>query len=87
VPHIRRLGWADEQPISGVPRPLHRRRAGPIFEDGVTGTLVTEQLDARHVRGKFLLRLAGYLRRHPENIGRTLAGLDRYATGAAQDTH
>lgn len=34
-----------------------------IFGDGVTGTSVTEQLDARHVRGKFLLRLAGYLRR------------------------
>lgn len=58
-----------------------------IFGDCVTGTSVTEQLDARHVRGKFLLRLAGYLRRRLENIDRTLAGLDRYATGAAQDTH
>jgi hypothetical protein len=49
---------------------------------GVPGTLVTEQWDARHVRGKFLLRLAGYLGRHPENIDRTLARLDSYVTGA-----
>ena len=53
-----------------------------IFEDGVPGTLVTEQWDARHVRGRFLLRLAGYLRRHPENIDRTLARLDTFVTGA-----
>jgi hypothetical protein len=49
---------------------------------GVPGTLVTEQWDARRVRGKFLLRLAGYLGRHPENIDRTLARLDSYVTGA-----
>ena len=53
-----------------------------IFEDGVPGTLVTEHWDARHVRGKFLLRVAGYPRRHPENIDRTLARLDRHVTGA-----
>jgi hypothetical protein len=49
---------------------------------GVPGTLVTEQWDARRVRGKFLLRLAGYLGRHPENIDRTLARLDSHVTGA-----
>ena len=49
---------------------------------GVPGTLVTEQWDARHVRGKFLLRLAGYLGRHPENIDKTLARLDSHVTGA-----
>lgn len=49
---------------------------------GVTGTLVTEQWDARQVRGKFLLRLAGYLDRHPANIDRTLTRLDSYVTGA-----
>ncbi|MBT2552306.1 SRPBCC family protein [Arthrobacter sp. ISL-5] len=49
---------------------------------GVSGTLVTEQWDARQVRGKVLLRLAGYLRRHPANIERTLARLDAYVTGS-----
>jgi hypothetical protein len=49
---------------------------------GVPGTLVTEQWDARHVRGRALLRLAGYLGRHPANIDRTLARLDTYVTGA-----
>jgi hypothetical protein len=53
-----------------------------IFVNGVPGTLATEQSDARPVRGKFLLRPAGYLRRHPENIDMTLAGPDRYVTGA-----
>lgn len=49
---------------------------------GVPGTLVTEQWDARQVRGKLFLRLAGYLRRHPANIDRTLARLDAYVTGS-----
>lgn len=49
---------------------------------GVSGTLVTEQWDARQVRGKVFLRLAGYLRRHPANIERTLARLDAYVTGS-----
>lgn len=49
---------------------------------GVPGTLVTEQWDARQVRGKVFLRLAGYLRRHPANIDRTLARLDAYVTGS-----
>ena len=53
-----------------------------VDSSGVPGTLVTEQWDARHVRGRFLLRLAGYLRRHPENIDRTLARLDTFVTGA-----
>lgn len=50
---------------------------------GRPGTLVTEQWDARDVRGKSLLRLAGYLRRHPANLEKTLAKLDDYLAGAA----
>lgn len=46
--------------------------------DGTPGTLVTEQWDARQVRGRILLRLAGYLRRHPANLEQTLAKLDAY---------
>lgn len=58
----------------------------PATESGVPGTLVTEQWDARAVRGRFLLRLAGYLRRHPANLEQTLARLDRYlAERPAQD--
>ncbi len=49
--------------------------------DGKPGTLVTEQWDARAVRGKFLLRLAGYLRRHPASMELTLRRLDQYVTG------
>ncbi|WP_426998383.1 polyketide cyclase / dehydrase and lipid transport [Pseudarthrobacter sp. N5] len=48
---------------------------------GTPGTLVTEQWDARQVRGKFFLRLAGYLRRHPASIEKTLAKLDWHLTG------
>ncbi|MEW9873498.1 SRPBCC family protein [Arthrobacter sp. HS15c] len=51
--------------------------------DGTTGTRVTEQWDARAVRGKVFLRLAGYLRRHPTSIDKTLTRLDQYVTGAA----
>ena len=47
-------------------------------ESGRAGTLVTEQWDARRVRGRILLRLAGYLRRHPANLARTLSNLDAY---------
>lgn len=47
-------------------------------ESGQAGTLVTEQWDARSVRGRFVLRLAGYLRRHPANLERTLSNLDAY---------
>lgn len=51
----------------------------PSTDDaGRSGTLVTEQWDARLVRGKFLLRLAGYLRRHPATLEQTLAKLDAY---------
>ncbi|MET1020649.1 MAG: polyketide cyclase / dehydrase and lipid transport [Arthrobacter sp.] len=50
---------------------------------GNPGTLVTEQWDATHVRARILLRLAGYLRRHPANIERTLAKLDAYMNTAA----
>ncbi|MEO8282982.1 MAG: SRPBCC family protein [Pseudarthrobacter sp.] len=51
--------------------------------DGTAGTRVTEQWDARAVRGKFLLRLAGYLRRHPASIEKTLLRLEQHVTGAA----
>lgn len=47
---------------------------------GTPGTLVTEQWDARHVRGKVFLRLAGYLRRHPANLEKTLAKLAAFLT-------
>jgi hypothetical protein len=49
---------------------------------GRPGTLVTEQWDARQVRGKSLLRLAGYLRRHPANLEKTLAKLEDHLAGA-----
>ncbi|ABK02236.1 conserved hypothetical protein [Arthrobacter sp. FB24] len=52
---------------------------------GVPGTLVTEQWDARQVRGKFFLRLAGYLRRHPANLDATLAKLDQYVAASGHD--
>lgn len=48
---------------------------------GTAGTRVTEQWDARTVRGRVLLRLAGYLRRHPASIDRTLARLDGHVAG------
>jgi hypothetical protein len=51
---------------------------------GSAGTLVTEQWDARQVRGKIFLRLAGYLRRHPANLEATLAKLDGYVSGAGR---
>jgi hypothetical protein len=52
---------------------------------GTPGTLVTEQWDARNVRGKLFLRLAGYLRRHPANLEATLAKLDHYVAGSGHD--
>ncbi|WP_255770889.1 polyketide cyclase / dehydrase and lipid transport [Pseudarthrobacter sulfonivorans] len=54
-----------------------------VDADGRAGTLVTEQWDARAVRGKFFLRLAGYLRRHPASIEKTLLRLDQYAAGTS----
>jgi hypothetical protein len=51
---------------------------------GTAGTRVTEQWDARQVRGKIFLRLAGYLRRHPANLEATLAKLDGYLSGAGR---
>jgi hypothetical protein len=50
---------------------------------GNAGTRVTEQWDARAVRGKFFLRLAGYLRRHPASIEKTLLRLEQHLTGTA----
>jgi hypothetical protein len=52
---------------------------------GTPGTLVTEQWDARVVRGKSFLRLAGYLRRHPANLEATLAKLEQYVAGSGHD--
>ena len=40
--------------------------------------MVTEQWDTSQVRGKFFLRLAGYLRRHPANLEKTLAKLEAH---------
>ncbi|GAC1488703.1 MAG: SRPBCC family protein [Pseudarthrobacter sp.] len=51
--------------------------------EGRAGTRVTEQWDARAVRGKFFLRLAGYLRRHPASIEKTLLRLEQHVTGVA----
>ncbi|MET3935814.1 hypothetical protein [Arthrobacter sp. OAP107] len=82
MPHIRRLGWADEHPLSGARVRFIAAAPDRIFVNGVPGTLVIEQWDARPVRGKFLLRPAGYQRRHPKNIDMTLAGPDRDVTGA-----
>ena len=69
----------------------------PAADDaGNPGTLVTEQWDAREVRARILLRLAGYVRRHPANIEQTLVKLDAYmkseaasgtGTGSAPDHH
>lgn len=55
---------------------------------GNPGTLVTEQWDARQVRGRIFLRVAGYLRRHPANLEQTLAKLDAYlaASGRVPDS-
>lgn len=50
---------------------------------GRPGTTVTEQWDARHVPARILLRLLGYVRRHPANIEQTLAKLDTYLTSEA----
>ncbi|XAS64724.1 polyketide cyclase / dehydrase and lipid transport [Micrococcaceae bacterium Sec5.8] len=50
---------------------------------GKPGTLVTEEWDAREVRARILLRLAGYLRRHPASIEQTLAKLDAYLSSEA----
>jgi hypothetical protein len=56
----------------------------PATDDaGNAGTRVTEQWDARAVRGKFFLRLAGYLRRHPASIEKTLLRLEHHVTGTA----
>lgn len=56
----------------------------PATDDaGNAGTRVTEQWDATEVRGKFFLRLAGYLRRHPASIEQTLLRLDQHLTGTA----
>ena len=43
-------------------------------------TLVTEQWDARSVPWKLVLRLAGFPRRHPASIEKTLVRLEEYVT-------
>ena len=52
---------------------------------GKPGTLVTEQWDAREVRARILLRLAGYVRRHPASIEQTLAKLDDYLSSGQRE--
>lgn len=49
-----------------------------ILEPAQGGTLVTEQWDARKMRGKLGLRLTGFTRRHPGNIERTLLRMAEY---------
>lgn len=46
-----------------------------ILEPVAGGTLVTEQWDARGMRGRLGLRITGFTRRHPGNIERTLVNL------------
>ncbi len=59
-------------------------RAEPAADDaGRPGTTATEQWDARHVPARILLRLLGYVRRHPANIEQTLAKLDSYMSSEA----
>ena len=75
----RRIGW---QHFGGH---IWRYLLEPATDStGTPGTLVTEQWDARAVRARFLLRLAGYVRRHPANIEQTLAKLDAYLSAPGQ---
>lgn len=72
----RRIGWRH---FNGhVWRYLLEPATGP---DGSPGTRVTEQFDARKVRTRLLLRLAGFLKRHPLSIEKTLERLDHHLTG------
>lgn len=74
----RRIAWRHF--YGHVWRYILEPATGP---DGTAGTRVTEQWDARAVRGKFFLRLAGYLRRHPASIDKTLVRLEEHVTGPA----
>lgn len=49
-----------------------------VLEPVDGGTLVTEQWDARNMRGRLGLRITGFTRRHPGNIERTLANLEEH---------
>lgn len=51
------------------------------FEAHGTGTLVTEQWDARAVWNRLLLIIAGFAKRNADGMRRTLEQLDRLATG------
>lgn len=75
----RRIAWRHF--YGHVWRYLLEPSTGP---EGTPGTLVTEQWDARQVRGRILLRLAGYLRRHPANLEQTLAKLDAYMAASGR---
>ncbi|MHA7264249.1 SRPBCC family protein [Arthrobacter sp. TMN-37] len=52
-----------------------------ILEPRGEATLVTEQWDARPVPWKLVLRLAGFTRRHPASIEKTLERLEQHVTG------
>ena len=77
--HRLRIRGRPPDRVAALLRPRVALPAGTVHgPDGTPGTLVTEQWDARQVRGKSFLRLAGYLRRHPANLEQTLAKLDAY---------
>ncbi|RJT95300.1 polyketide cyclase / dehydrase and lipid transport [Arthrobacter frigidicola] len=51
-----------------------------VLEPRGESTLVTEQWDARPVPWKLVLLLAGFPRRHPASIEKTLVRLEEYVT-------
>lgn len=55
------------------------------FEECETGTVVTEQWDARAVWNRLLLILAGFAKRNAEGMRKTLELLDRLATSWTGD--
>ncbi|MBG6183251.1 uncharacterized protein YndB with AHSA1/START domain [Arthrobacter sp. CAN_A214] len=67
----RRIAW----------RHFSRHTWRYILEPRGDATLVTEQWDARDVPFKLVLRLAGFTRRHPESIEKTLAKLEEHVAG------
>ena len=56
-----------------------------VTSAGIPGLLVTGQADTRKVCGKVFPWLAGYLRRHPANLGAALAKLDKHDSGSGHD--
>lgn len=56
-----------------------------LFEPSGQYTTVTEQWDARRVRNRVLLRLAGFPKRNRRGIADTLERLDRLATSGSAE--